>query len=200
MTWLRAITALFRPARELVEALEANIGNEAERAHGERLALTEQELASLQQFAAEFQAREGRTWWDSLVDGLNRLPRPLIALGIVAFFLLAPLEPVRFFEIARAYQMLPDGFWALLSVIVAFYFGGRMQLKRQDRAVRCGILNVAREILAIRHTGQAHGKLGPRPLAALPPDRLDASAEAAAPGGNRVVEEWRRRQWATGQS
>ena len=48
MTWLRAITALFRPARELVEALEANVGNEAERAHGERLALTEQDLASLQ--------------------------------------------------------------------------------------------------------------------------------------------------------
>jgi len=200
MSWLRAITALFRPARELVEALKANVGNEAERAHGERLALTEQDLASLQQFAAEFQAREGRTWWDSLVDGLNRLPRPLIALGIVAFFLLAPLEPVRFLEIAKAYQTLPDGFWALLSVIVAFYFGGRMQLKRQDRAVRCGILNVAREILAIRHSGQMHDEPAPRPLAALPPDRLAASAEAAAPGGNRVVEAWRRRQMSSGQT
>ena len=199
MSWLRAVTALFRPARELVEALKANVGNEAGQAYGERLAVTEQDLASLQRFAAEFQAREGRTCWDSLVDGLNRLPRPLIALGIVAFFLLAPLEPVRFLEIAKAYQMLPDGFWALLSVIVAFYFGGRMQLKRQDRAVRCGALNVAREILAIRHAAQAHGELAPRPLAALPPDALDAAAQDAAQGGNRVVEAWRRRQWATGQ-
>jgi hypothetical protein len=59
---------------------------------------------------------------------------------------------------------------------------------------------VAREILAIRHAAQAHGELAPRPLAALPPDGPDTSAEVAAPGGNRVVEAWRRRQWATGQS
>ena len=112
-----------------------NAEHEAERGHLERLALTGRTgLAA--QFAAEFQPRDGRTWWDSLVDGLNQPPRPLITLGILAFFVLAPLEPVRFLEIARAYQMMPDGFWALLSVIIAFYFGGRMQLKRQDMAVQ----------------------------------------------------------------
>ena len=100
MSWWSAITALFRPAKELVEVFKPNAENEAERSHVERLALSEQDMASLQQFAAEFQAREGRTWWDSLVDGLNRLPRPLITLGILAFFVLAPLEPVRFLEIA----------------------------------------------------------------------------------------------------
>ena len=140
MSWWSAITALFRPARELVEVFKPNAEHEAARGHLERLALTEQDMASLQQFAAEFQARDGRTWWDSLVDGLNRLPRPLITLGILAFFVLAPLEPVRFLEIARAYQMMPDGFWALLSVIIAFYFGGRMQLKRQDMTVKGGAL------------------------------------------------------------
>ncbi len=119
----------------------------AERDHVERMALSEQDMASLQQFAAEFHDRAGRTWWDSLVDGLNRLPRPLITLGILAFFVLAPLAPVKFLEVAKAYQIMPDGFWALLSVVIAFYFGGRMQFKRQDMAVKGGALLVAREIL-----------------------------------------------------
>jgi Holin of 3TMs, for gene-transfer release len=197
MSWLGAITTLLRPARELVEALRPDAGNRADRGQGERLALTEQDLAALRRFAAEFQDRGRRTWWDSLIDGLNRLPRPLITLGILAIFVLAPLAPARFFEIAKAYQLLPDGFWALLSVIVAFYFGGRMQLKREDAAVKCGALKVAREILASRHSGQTHGEPAPLPLAALPPDRSDGSAEVASPGSNRVVEAWR--QMAAGQ-
>ena len=201
MSWLSAITALFRPAKELVEVFKTNAENESERGHDERLALTEQDMASLQQFAAEFQAREG-TWWDSLVDGLNRLPRPLIALGIVAFFLLAPLEPVRFLEIARAYRVLPDGFWALLSVIIAFYFGGRMQLKRQDMAVKGGAVRAARQIVALRREEQAlHEPAGQGPVA-WPPEVASPSLPIpiVTPGSNRVVEAWRRRQTATGQS
>ena len=51
---------------------------------------------------------------------------------------------------------MPDGFWALLSVIVAFYFGGRMQLKRQDMAIRGGALEVARELLALERAAREH--------------------------------------------
>jgi hypothetical protein len=200
MSWLSAITALFRPAKELVEVFKPNAENQAERGHVERLPLTERDLASLQQFAAEFQAREGRTWWDSLVDGLNRLPRPLITLGILAFFVLPPLEPVRFLEIAKAYQMMPDGFWALLSVVIAFYFGGRMQLKRQDMTVKGGALNVAREILAIRQAEQALHEPAPQPPAAPSPEVASPTLPTpiVASGSNRVIEAWRQRQTATG--
>jgi hypothetical protein len=192
MSWLSLITGLFRPAKELIEVFKPNAEQESERDHVERMALNQEDLASLQQFAAEFHDRLGRTWWDSLIDGLNRLPRPLITLGILAFFVLAPLEPVRFLEIARAYQMMPDGFWALLGVIIAFYFGGRMQLKGQDMAVKGGALAVAREILAIRRTDQQPGQPAPQPPAASPPD----TPAPTASGTNRVVEEWRRRQAA----
>jgi len=186
MSWASAIMGLFRPAKELIEAFKPNAETSAEREHVERLALSDQDLASLQQFAAEFHAREGRTWWDSLIDGLNRLPRPLITLGILAFFVLAPLEPVRFLEIAKIYALMPDGFWALLSVVVAFYFGGRMQLKRQDMAVKGGAMLVAREILAERTAARGAAA---RPVAPA----VTAPAEASS-GTNRVVEEWRRRQ------
>jgi hypothetical protein len=186
MSWASAIIGLFRPAKELIEVFKPNAETSAEREHVERLALSDQDLASLQQFAAEFHAREGRTWWDSLIDGLNRLPRPLITLGILAFFVLAPLEPVRFLEIAKIYALMPDGFWALLSVVVAFYFGGRMQLKRQDMAVKGGAMLVAREILAERTAAREPAA---RPVAPA----VTAPGEASS-GANRVVEEWRRRQ------
>jgi hypothetical protein len=188
-----------RPAKELVAASKPNAEPEAERGHLEREALTEQDIASLQQFAAEFQPRADRTWWDSFVDGLNRLPRPLITLGILAFFVLAPLEPVRFLEIARAYQMMPDGFWALLSVIIAFYFGGRMQLKRQDMTVKGGALRAARQILAIRREEHALREPPAEPFAAAPPEVTGSSIPTpiVTPGSNRVVEAWRERQHQT---
>jgi hypothetical protein len=185
MSWWHAITGLFRPAKELIEVFKPNAEMAAARGHEETMALSEQDMASLQQFAAEFHARERRTWWDSLVDGLNRLPRPLITLGILAFFVLAPLEPVRFLEVAKVYQIMPDGFWALLSVVVAFYFGGRMQLKRQDMAVKDGALLVAREIIAQRRAASA---------AAAPARAPEPAEPADSPGTNRVIEEWRRRQ------
>jgi hypothetical protein len=195
MSWFSLIAGLFQPAKELIEVFKPNAEQSAERDHVERMALTQQDLASLQQFAAEFHDRAGRTWWDSLIDGLNRLPRPLITLGILAFFVLAPLQPVRFLEIAQAYQMMPDGFWALLGVIIAFYFGGRMQLKGQDMAVKGGAIAVAREILAVRRAEQQLNDPGPGRGPADAPEGVPAPPP---PATNRVVEEWRRRH-ATGE-
>jgi Holin of 3TMs, for gene-transfer release len=191
MSWLSLITGLFRPAKELIEVFKPNAEQGAERDHVERMALSQQDLASLQQFAAEFHERAGQTWWDSLIDGLNRLPRPLITIGILALFVLAPVAPVRFLEIAQAYQMMPDGFWALLSVIIAFYFGGRMQLKGQDMAVKGGALAVAREILALRRTERQLDQPASQPPA--------VAGATDTTGTNRVVEEWRRRQSAGGE-
>jgi hypothetical protein len=189
MGWLSVITGLFRPAKELIEVFKPNAENEAERGHAERLALSAQDLASLQQFAAEFQPRSNRTWWDSFIDGLNRVPRPLITLGVLAFFVLAPLDPLRFAQIARAYELMPDGFWALLSIIVAFYFGGRMQLKRQDMAIKDGALAVAREVLAIERAKREHDE------AAYPPaDEPATPPLARGQGANRVIEAWKRQR------
>ena len=62
---------------------------------------------SLQQFAAEFaHARQGL--FDRAVDALNRLPRPMLALGTIWLFVMAMLDPDGFaagmsgLEIGRA--------------------------------------------------------------------------------------------------
>ncbi len=204
MGWLSMIAGLFGPAKELVEVFKPNAEHEAERGHAERLALSAQDLASLQQFAAEFQTRPNGTWWDSFIDGLNRLPRPQITLSVGAFFVLAPLDPLRFAQVARAYELMPDGFWALLSIIVAFYFGGRMRLKRQDMAVKGGALAVAKEVLAIQREAREQDQAPPPAPASADPASASAAAPSAgppllqaelphAPAGhpNRVIEAWK---------
>jgi hypothetical protein len=193
MSWWSVIPGLFGPAKELVEVFKPNAEGEAQRGHAERLALSAQDLASLQQFAAEFQPRAKSTWWDSFIDGLNRLPRPLITLSVGAFFVLAPLDPLRFAQVARAYELMPDGFWALLSIIVAFYFGGRMRLKRQDMAVKGGALKAAEELLAMQRAAREHNEApGAEPAALEPP-----SAPAGQP--NRVIEAWQRQRTLAAQ-
>jgi Holin of 3TMs, for gene-transfer release len=186
MGWFSLITGLFRPAKELIEVFKPNAEGEAQRGHAERLALSTQDLASLQQFAAEFYPRAKRTRWDSFVDGLNRLPRPLITLSVGGFFVLAPLDPLRFAQVARAYELMPDGFWALLSVIVAFYFGGRMRLNRDDMAIKGGALAAAREVLAIQQAKREHDAAARAPL-----PQPGAPREPDEPS-NRVIEAWKR--------
>jgi hypothetical protein len=149
------VGGLFKPARELVEVFTPNAEREAERHHAEQLSLGEQDMAVVQQFAREFEAKTTATKWDSFANGLNRLPRPLITLGVLGLFVLAPLDPLRFIEVARAYQLMPEGFWALLSLIIAFYFGGRMQFTRQQMSLKGGAVAAAKEIVAVRKAVRA---------------------------------------------
>lgn len=136
--------------KDVVEVFKENEENKGIRQHEEKIADISRDLASLQQFNAEFYQRQNRSWWDSFVDGLNRLPRPLITIGVLSFFVLAPLNPAKFLEIAKAYELMPTGYWALVSVIVGFYFGGRMQLKAQDMTIRQDALQAAKELTAMK--------------------------------------------------
>lgn len=103
----------------------SNAENDAERSSQEQMAL-------LQQYQAEFNQRENRTWIDAFADAFNRLIRPFIVTIIICIFVIAYVSPTHFAQITLAISSIPDGYWALLSVIIAFYFGGRMQLKSQE--------------------------------------------------------------------
>ena len=91
----------------------------------------EAQAASLQQFAAEFQhARRG--WFDRLVDGVNRLPRPLMAFGTLGLITSAMVAPVWFGQRMQGLALVPEPLWWLMGAIVSFYFGARHQAKGQD--------------------------------------------------------------------
>ena len=102
--------------------------------------------------------------------------------------MLAPLDPLRFAQVARAYELMPDGFWALLSIIVAFYFGGRMRLKRQDMAIKGGALAGRPELLALQRAAREHNE--------APPAEPAAVGSPTEPAGhpNRVIEAWQRQR------
>lgn len=106
---------------ETAQVFRENAEAGAERAH------IAQDHA-LAQFAAEFaQAQTGP--FDHLMDGVNRIPRPALALGTLGLFLSAMIDPVWFAARMQGIALVPEPLWWLLGVIVSFYFGARHQTK-----------------------------------------------------------------------
>jgi hypothetical protein len=87
--------------------------------------------AALTQLSAEF-ARPSRTGFDRLMDGVNRVPRPAMALGTLGLFVAAMVDPIWFAERMQGIALVPEPLWWLLGVIVSFYFGARHQVKHQQ--------------------------------------------------------------------
>lgn len=84
--------------------------------------------AALAQFAAEF-ALPRQGFFDRLIDGVNRIPRPALALGTLGLFVSAMVDPVWFAARMAGIALVPEPLWWLLGVIVSFYFGARHQAK-----------------------------------------------------------------------
>lgn len=81
-------------------------------------------IAALGAAGAEFaQPRVG--WFDGFVNGLNRLPRPMLALGTLGLFVYAMAEPVGFALRMNGLAAVPEPLWWLLGAVVSFYFGAR---------------------------------------------------------------------------
>ena len=110
--------------RETVEVFRENA-----EAAGQRDA--EYRSAALDQFGREFaQPRTG--WFDRFMDGLNRVPRPALALGTLGLFAAAMTDPVWFASRMQGLALVPEPLWWLMGAIVGFYFGARSQAKSED--------------------------------------------------------------------
>lgn len=75
-------------------------------------------------YAAEFR-HAPMGWFDRLINGLNRLPRPLLALATPGLFAYAMADPEGFALRMRGLAEVPEPLWWLLGAVVAFYFGAR---------------------------------------------------------------------------
>jgi cell wall hydrolase len=152
----------------------------------EGAALAGEQHDVLGEFAAEFVARQQRTWWDSFADGINRMPRPMMALGIQAMFIWAAFDPVTFVECMRALQTVPEPLWIVWGGIASFFFGGRI-LERlpQGWKVEPRALDLAKEIVSER-AGRREAAAAARAAAAAAPPPIALSVDnvtiaAAAP-------------------
>ena len=80
--------------------------------------------AALDQHGSEFEfGRNGL--FDRLMNGMNRLPRPMLALGTIGLFVYAMVDPAGFAPRMAGLALVPDPLWWLLGAIVSFYFGAR---------------------------------------------------------------------------
>lgn len=109
--------------RETAEVFRVNAEAQAGRDDGA------QERA-LRQFAEEF-TKDRAGAFDRFMDGLNRVPRPALALGTILLFVAAMVDPVWFAERMGGLALVPEPLWWLLGAVVSFYFGARHQLKSQ---------------------------------------------------------------------
>ncbi len=109
--------------RETIEVFQENAEASAVRDNS----LTQ---AALAQFAKEFQSPKGR--FERVMDGLNRLPRPMLALGTLGLMVSAMVDPLWFAARMQGIALVPEPLWWLLGIVVSFYFGGRAQMKSQE--------------------------------------------------------------------
>lgn len=86
---------------------------------------------AMAQYGAEFVVPRKGTF-DQFMDGVNRLPRPMLALGTMGLFITAMVDPLWFSERMQGIALVPEPLWWLLGVIVSFYFGARHQVKAQE--------------------------------------------------------------------
>ena len=185
----RFLSSLFGGGRNVVVET-AEVFRENAEAGAQRRADYDQ--AALAQYAAEYQhARRGG--FDRFMDGLNRLPRPLMVLATFSLFASAMFDPIWFAERMQGLALVPDPLWVLAGTIVAFYFGGRFQVKAHEfQAAAAGaaamvpqVLDNISRIRALRHDSPGIADTG-----------TDAELAVAAvkPSQNPAVNAWKEAQ------
>ena len=167
-------------AKDVAEVFIPNRTTEAANAHHAY-------MASLGQYAAEFgHARGG---FDRFINGLNRLPRPLLALGTMGLFVYAMAEPIGFTERMKGLAYVPDALWWLLGAIVSFYFGAREL--HHARGQRPSV-TVPLPVDKVNTTPERAAPKAPKPVTPQPVRATSSEARRPAdPHWNAALEEWR---------
>ena len=145
---------------------------------------------AMAQYGAEFAVpRQGA--FDRFMDGVNRLPRPMLALGTLGLFVAAMVDPLWFSERMQGIALVPEPLWWLLGVIVSFYFGARHQIKAQ--AFRREIAGTMAQVPQVIENIDMLRTMRDDDLQTAdtgPDARL--SAATVTPGDNPALDDWRR--------
>ncbi len=147
---------------------------------------------AMQQFGKEF-VIERKGGFDRIMDGINRVPRPALALGTLALFGAAMVDPLWFAARMQGIALVPEPLWWLLGVIVSFYFGGRHQMKTQDFQ-RDIAASMARAPQAMANIAALDQMRADTPGVADSGSNAQVSVAAVQPEQNRALEDWQTRQ------
>ena len=149
------------------------------------------QMQAMREYGQEFAIpRQG--WFDRFMDGVNRLPRPALALGTLGLFVAAMIDPLWFSQRMQGIALVPEPMWWLLGVIVSFYFGARHQVKsqkfqREIVGTMAHVPQVMRNIKALKELrAESVG------VADSGPD-VRLSVASIAPDANAALDAWRKR-------
>jgi len=173
--------------RDTVEVFRENAESGAKRDAAQR-------AGALGQFGAEF-GQPSRGWFDRVMDGVNRVPRPAMALGTLGLFAAAMIDPVWFAARMQGIALVPEPLWWLLGAIVSFYFGARHQLKGQQfqqsvahtLAHTPQVVNNLRQLERLRADTPGAAELG---------SDADAALSVIEPAENPALSAWQARDAA----
>ncbi|MDX5370590.1 MAG: holin family protein [Alphaproteobacteria bacterium] len=165
----------------------------------------DEQIGAMNAFSREFTWRGERYWFDSFVDGLNRLPRPLLAFGVIWLLWFAVQEPIEFSVIMQALALVPEWLALIIGQIVLLFFGGRM-LERWPRRMTAPSAREVKEVVAGMEELRSLDKSADRaPFvpATMEPIRDDnmpsraydaEMADRTKPMSNAAIMEWNRRR------
>lgn len=155
----------------------------------------DEQRAAMDQMAAEFQYRGSRTWFDSLIDGVNRLPRPVIAFGCIGLFVWCIADPAEFTVAMMALGAMPEWLAIVIGQVILLYMGGRML--NDWKMGKAASADQVRQILAMQKEVRAVSDAAaakPDAPALAERDYAAALADTATPMSNAAIEEWNRRR------
>lgn len=112
-----AVTAISGAATQIAGAFLPNATRKMELDHAAYQTAMEAQTA-------EFQY-ERPGLFDRAMNGVNRMPRPFLALGTLGLFVYAMVDPAGFASRMVGLGYVPEPLWWLLGAIVSFYFGAR---------------------------------------------------------------------------
>ena len=149
------------------------------------------QMQAMREYGQEFAIpRQG--WFDRFMDGVNRLPRPALALGTLGLFVAAMIDPLWFSQRMQGIALVPEPMWWLLGVIVSFYFGARHQVKSQK--FQREIVGTIAHVPQVMHNIKALKELRAESVGVAdsgPDVRL--SVASIAPDANAALDAWRKR-------
>lgn len=160
-----------------------------DKTEGQQLDAAQQASVS-EQFSAEFNDRRNRTWWDSLIDGVNRLPRPVIAFSVIAMMFWPVIDPIEFSIVMQAYSIVPAWVAGLFIQVVALFFGGKfltdMKFGGVPKQKVVEMMEAVKELRGLKLQSE-------KPI--ISEDEFEGEmANEATPLSNPAIEEWNRRR------
>ncbi len=150
--------------------------------------------AALGQYAAEFE-HPCVGGFDQFINGLNRLPRPMMAFGVLGLLVAAIVNPVWFSQRMVGIALVPEPMWWLMGAIVSFYFGARHQAHGQNfqRSIAETMARVP-QVVQDLSTLEALAPTATAPRVADPTPDARVTQVAVTPSGNAALDDWMRTQ------